>query len=122
MKKKQGSKTWFYCLLGLTAGILNGFFGAGGGVAVVPLLEYSGIEPKKSHATSIVIIFSLSFVSTMLYLKNGDIFIKDALWYVPAGLVGAFLGAKLLKKIPDNILRRVFGGIMILSSMRLLFK
>lgn len=62
-------KKHFFCLTGAIAGLLNGLFGAGGGVAVVPLLEHAGIDTKKSHATSIAIIAPLSLISSLLYFQ-----------------------------------------------------
>lgn len=115
-------KKGYYLLLGAVAGLLNGLFGAGGGVAVVPMLEHAQIEPKKAHATSIAIILPLSIVSAIVYFWGGSFQIKDALPYLPLGFAGAVVGAILLKKIPNDLLRRIFGGIIILSSIRLLMK
>ena len=118
----EKKKKWYYALLGLTAGILNGLFGAGGGVAVVPMLEKAGIEPKKAHATSISIILPLSILSGVFYLLSGHIRLGQALSYVPLGLAGALLGAYLLKKISNDLLRRIFGVIIIVSAGRIFIK
>jgi uncharacterized protein len=111
-----------FIVTGAVAGLLNGLFGAGGGVAVVPLLEHAGIEARKSHATSIAIIAALSVVSAAFYLFNGKFDFWQALPYLPFGLVGAVVGAKLLPKIPNKLLKRIFGGVMILSAIRLLLR
>lgn len=120
MAKKN--RRWYYAFLGLTAGILNGLFGAGGGVAVVPMLEKAEIEPKKAHATSISIILPLSFLSGIFYLFGGHIRLGQALPYVPFGLVGALLGGYLLKKISNDLLRRIFGILIIISAVRIFIK
>ncbi len=106
-------------LLGAVAGLLNGLFGAGGGVAVVPLLEKTGIEPKKAHATSISIILPISLLSSMFYLLGGQVPLGDAVMYLPLGLVGAAVGSLLLKKLSNQLLRRIFGAVMILSAIRI---
>lgn len=111
-----------FILTGAAAGLLNGLFGAGGGVAVVPLLEHAGIEARKSHATSIAIIASLSVVSTVFYFIHGSFDVVQALPYLPFGLAGAVVGAKLLPKIPNKLLKRIFGGVMVLSAVRLLLR
>ncbi len=115
-------KRWQYLFLGLAAGVLNGLFGAGGGVAVVPLLEKTGMEPQKAHATSISIILPLSVLSGIFYFFSGHIKLTEAVAYLPLGLVGALLGSYLLKRIPNDLLRRIFGGIVILSAIRILTK
>ena len=104
MKKGKG---YFY-LLGAVAGVLNGLFGSGGGTVVVPMLQGADIESKKCHATSIAIILPLSFFSA-LFLMNG----LDFSW----GTAFSYL-----KKIPNGLLRRIFGGIIIFSAVRLWMK
>ena len=41
-----------FLLTGSAAGFLNGLFGAGGGMVVVPMLQRDGLPPERSHATS----------------------------------------------------------------------
>jgi uncharacterized membrane protein YfcA len=106
---------------GFIAGILNGLLGAGGGMAIVPMLERSGLEPARAHATSIAVIVPLCILSAAFYLQGGSLSFSDALSYIPAGLVGAFAGAKLLPHIPARILRRIFGAFMLYAAYRLLW-
>jgi hypothetical protein len=112
-------KTKQKLIIGLAAGLLNGLFGSGGGVVAVPLLERSNIEQRKCHATSVVLIFVLSLVSTVMYALKGRLDYHSALDFVPAGLVGAVIGATLLKKVPNTHLRRIFGVIILASAVRL---
>ena len=107
---------------GLIAGILNGLLGAGGGMIVVPMLERSGLDPARAHATSIAVIVPLCMLSAAFYLCNGSLGLADALPYIPAGLIGAFAGAKLLPRIPANLLRRIFGAFMLYAAYRLLWR
>lgn len=111
-----------YGQIGFAAGFLNGLFGAGGGVVVVPLLEHTGIEAKKAHATSIAVISALSVVSSIFYYLRGQLIFGNIIGYLPTGVLGAVLGALVLKKIPNLLLRRIFGGMMILSAVRLILK
>ena len=118
----EKKKKWYFVLLCVAAGILNGLFGAGGGVVVVPMLEKAGIEPKKAHATSISIILPLCFLSGIFYFFSGHFSFGQAVGYLPLGLAGAVLGAWLLKKIPNDLLRRVFGIVIIISAVRIFMK
>jgi hypothetical protein len=114
MKKVQKS------IIGVSAGLLNGLFGSGGGVVTVPLLERSGLEQRKCHATSVVLIFVLSFVSAGMYALHDKLEFGKALEFVPAGLVGAVIGAILLRRVKNRALKRVFGIIIIVSAIRML--
>ena len=112
-------KKWF---LGLVCGFLNGLFGSGGGIAAVPLLESTGIEARKSHATSVALIFAISLATTVAYMLNGQLDFSMAASYIPYGLIGAVVGSVILKKISNSPLRRIFGFIVLASAIRLLLK
>lgn len=109
-------------VMGLICGLLNGMFGSGGGVAAVPMLEGTGIEAKKSHATSVALIFVLSLATTLSYLLGDKLDFGLALQYIPYGVIGAVVGAVLLKKMPNSLLRRVFGVIILIAAVRILVK
>lgn len=109
-------------IIGLLGGFLNGLFGSGGGLAVVPLLEHDGVEAKEAHATSVAIIFVLSILTGLMYWHQGLIDFSLAWKYIPSGFVGAIIGATLLKKIPNDLLRRIFGLIILISAVRMLIK
>lgn len=119
MKKK--GKT-FYSVLGALTGFANGLFGSGGGIIAVPMLVSSGIEQKKSHATSLALTLPLSVVSVIFYAFKGTFDIKDALPLIPLGLIGAALGSIFLKKIPAKPLKIIFGVFLVIAGGRMLFQ
>lgn len=107
-------------IIGLFTGIINGLFGSGGGTIIVPSLIFIiGLEDHKSHATAISIILPLSIVSTIIYASHGVLKLSIALWVAIGGVIGGFIGAKLLNKVPSNILRKVFGVFMIAAAIRM---
>ncbi len=115
-------KKWTRLCLGFLVGLLNGLFGAGGGMAAVPMLKASGLEARKAHATSIAITMPLSILSGILYLTSGQLLLGDATPYLPAGIAGAAVGALLLKSTSANLLRRLFGGLILFAAFRLLLR
>lgn len=108
-----------FLLTGAAAGLLNGLFGAGGGMVVVPMLHKDGLTAQRSHATSIAVIAPLSLASGALYLLGGHLEIGDALPFLPLGLAGAALGGWLLPRIKTVWLHRIFGVLVLYSSVRL---
>ena len=57
-----------YAVTGALSGAANGFFGAGGGLFLVPLLiSWCGMEQKRAFATSVAVIFPLCAVSAVIY-------------------------------------------------------
>ena len=116
MKRK---KLWG-ALGGFGAGIINGLLGAGGGMVVVPLLSALGVQGKKSHATALAVIVPLSLVSAVLYLLRGQVTLSDALPWLPGSLLGAYLGSRLMPRLPVGWLKLIFGGLMLWGGIRLL--
>ncbi|MBC7766221.1 MAG: sulfite exporter TauE/SafE family protein [Hyphomonadaceae bacterium] len=108
--------------IGVIAGLLNGFFGAGGGTVLVPMLEKGmDIPPHKAHATAIAIILPFTLMSIFFYMKSGAIDWQIAGQCSLGGIIGGFVGAKTLKHIPTLWLHRIFGAFMIIAAVRMLF-
>ncbi len=107
-------------ICGAICGFLNGLFGSGGGTIAVPCLQKSGIDAKKSHATSVAIIFILSLVTAIVYLLNEKIDFTEAMNYIPYGIIGAIIGAFLLKKISNTFLKKLFAVIILISAIRII--
>lgn len=106
-------------LTGILTGFANGLFGSGGGTAAVPLLKKSGLEEKKAHATSLALTLPLSVISLILYQTDTPLPWRDIWPLLPAGLAGAALGSLLLKRISPQWLKRIFGGLLVASAVRL---
>ena len=107
---------------GALIGLVNGFFGGGGGMICVPLLEkVLHLENKYSHATAIVVIFPISFVSAVIYLLSGNLQTVPFLTVGSGVLLGGIVGSYLLKFLPSKIIRIIFVFIMLAGGIRLLF-
>ena len=108
---------------GILAGAANGFFGAGGGMFVIPLFtRWVKLDERKTYASSIAVILPLCVVSAVVYIMRDGIDFKEALPYLIGGIVGGFAGGKIFKKIPTNVLRKAFAVILIVGGVKGLFK
>lgn len=107
-------------LIALAIGFVNGFFGGGGGMLLVPLLVYMAKLPEKqAHATAIPIILPISIASGITYIIKG-VFDLNAFIPISIGVVaGGIAGALLLKKLPPFVTGVVFAVLMIISGVRL---
>ncbi len=109
-------------LIGIVAGILNGLFGAGGGCIVVPCLEkFLNIPQKKAHATAVGVILIMSIVSAVIYIIRGQFNFSLWLPVTIGGSVGGVLGGLLLPKISGKWLRVVFGTVIIITAVKMIF-
>lgn len=113
--------SWISLATGAAAGALNGFFGGGAGMLLVPLfIKLNRMDAKKASATSLAITLALSFVTLAVYLLDGGMPSVPVLPFMLGGSVGAVLGALLMKKIPSGLLRYLLAGFMIFSAVRTL--
>lgn len=120
---KNDKKLWIkYASGGIVSGFLNGLFGSGGGTVIVPFLEiFLKADPKKSHATAILIIFGFTVVSLIFYGFSGRLDFPLAFKVSSGGIIGGFLGAKLLNKLSFNAIHKIFGAFMIIAAVRMVF-
>lgn len=109
-------------LIGLFAGIICGSFGTGGGMILVPSFIYLlKIEPKKARATSLFCMLIMVIASSFFYYKNNYIKWDTGLLCAIGGIFGGYIGAKLLKKVPDYILKIIFIIFILYYAFRMLF-
>lgn len=107
---------------GGTAGLINGFFGGGGGMLLVPLLtRWLGLDDRKAFATSVAIILPLCALSAAIYLLRGGLELSDALPYLLGGAAGGVLGGKLFKNVNMLWLRRGFALLILYAGVRAAF-
>lgn len=118
-KRKNIAKKLF---LGTVIGVVNGLFGAGGGMLAVPAMDKLNMSRKQAHANSVALIFPISAFSAFLYIIDGSVKFQDAWSYIPFGILGAGVGTLLLSKIPTKLLKKVFALFMIWAGVRLLFR
>lgn len=109
-------------IIGILAGVTCGLFGTGGGMILVPTFVYMlKIEPKKARATSLCCMLAMVIASSIFYYKNNYIDWQSGVLCAVGGIVGGYLGAKFLKKIPDYILKIIFICFLIYASYSLIF-
>ena len=112
---KRQKHSWLRpALAGAAAGLVNGFFGGGGGMILVPLLAgWCGLGQRKAFATSVAIILPLCILSAAIYLFRGGVELLPALPYLLGGLAGGLLGGRLFKGLNMTWLRRGFALLIL---------
>lgn len=120
--KESYKKNLKLALSGVAVGAVNGMFGAGGGMLTVPLLKKSGLSQREAHANAVAVILPVSVLSAIFYVMRGSVNISDSLPFIPTGLIGAYIGTLIIKRISPAWLKRIFGGFMLYAGVRLLIK
>jgi uncharacterized membrane protein YfcA len=103
-------------ILGLSAGVVAGMFGVGGGILFVPTLVALGLGQVEAQATSLAAILPTVAAGTWRQHSYGNIRWKSALGLGLASIVGVVAGALIALSLPENILRRLFGGLLLVVA------
>ena len=116
-----------------SAGIVSGIAGIGGGNVVVPTLIYFNTPPHKATATASTLGFPIAIAGTLGYVLSGwdlnqavpgmlgYVYLPAMLVIATASFLTAPLGVKIAHKVKQDNLRRYFGMLLIMVSLRMLY-
>jgi len=113
----------FYLSLGLLAGVLSGFLGIGGGSILIPAFVFLlGMSQHQAQGTTLALMVPpIGLLAAWRYYIAGDVKIKVALWVCIGFFLGALVGAEFVQKIPDLLLKRIFGLLLLFISLRMIW-
>lgn len=110
-------------LIGFIAGLVSGFFSTGGGLILVPSFLYLlEMDSQKARGTSVFCILPMVLTSSIFYYKENFINWKVAILCGIGGAIGGYIGAKLLKKLPEKYLKIAFTIFLIYVSIKMIIK
>jgi uncharacterized protein len=114
---------WIAIVIGLCSGVLGGLIGIGGGIIMIPaMIFFLRFDQHLAQGTTLAaMIPPIGFFAAYEYYKNGYVNIPVALFIAAAFLVGGYFGAKLAVNIETDHLKKIFGVILLLVSMRMIF-
>ncbi len=108
-------------LIGILAGIVSGLFSTGGGMILVPAFIYLlNLEDTKARGTSVFCILPMVITSSFFYYKGNYIEWNVAIMCAIGGAIGGYIGAKLLKRLPEKVLKVAFTIFLIYASFKML--
>ncbi len=110
----------FIVLIGLISGLVTGLLGIGGGTVLVPAMT-SILNEKEhvAHGTSLAVILPTALISTVIYSFNRYVNIGLAIQIAISGMIGGYMGAKLMNRLPSAILRKLFAVFLIIAGLKM---
>lgn len=114
--------TWVVAIDGLLVGVITGLVGVGGGFLIVPALVLLGGMPMRlAIGTSLMIIAAKSssgFVKYLAVLEQQGKALDWSVVAIVAGVasVGTIVGGRLNQRLPQVVLRRVFGALLVVMA------
>lgn len=110
-------------LIGVAAGMLSGFVGVGGGILIVPtLVFFLGYSQHMAQGTSLAMMIPpIGILAVYNYYKAGHVNMGAAAILCITFFIGAYFGSKLSIGLDQRLVKKVFGGVMMLAAAKLLF-
>jgi len=111
-----------YLLLGILVGVFSGIVGIGGGILIIPVLVYVfHMDQHRAQGTSLgALLAPIGALAFWEYYKAGNADLAAAAWIAGGFLVGGYFGGMWAQHIPETILRRSFGALLIVVGLRFL--
>jgi uncharacterized membrane protein YfcA len=121
--------------VGLAVGLLAGLVGIGGGVLIVPFLYFFyanpalfgvSIDPESAtvlaHGTSLFVILPTSVWGAAVFHRERLVEWR-AVWPIGvASIVSAIAGARLALLLPAELLRLMFGLLLVAAALKMLWQ
>jgi len=109
--------------IGVLAGALSGFVGVGGGILIVPaLVFFLGYTQHMAQGTSLAMMIPpIGILAVYNYYKAGQVNLTAAAILCITFFVGAYFGSKLSISLDAKVVKKVFGAVMLLASLKLVF-
>ncbi len=113
-----------FLALGLSAGVLSGLFGIGGGIVIVAALVSLGRMPIHSAVgTSLTaLLLPVGILGVREYWKAGHVDVRAAVLIAAGVAVGVFFGARYAQGLAPAALQRAFAVFLGLMAVRMWFK
>jgi uncharacterized membrane protein YfcA len=108
--------------LGLAAGVLAGLFGVGGGILFVPTLVAVGLGQHDAIGTSLLAILPTAVAGTWRQSRYGNVRWRAAAVLGLAAAAAAQGGALLAESLPEHVLRRLFGGLLVVVAAQIAWR
>ena len=109
-------------VLGVTAGILSGLFGVGGGILFVPILTWLGLTQLHAEASSLLAIIPTVMVGVWRQQRYGNVRWRAAVILGLASIAAAVGGAQVAVSLPESTLRKLFAGFMIVVAAQIAWR
>jgi len=109
-------------VIGIITGFMAGMLGIGGAIIMIPALVFLlGISQQTAQGTSLAVMLPpIGILAAYNYYKAGQVNIKFALILAAFFLVGSYFGSKLALNIPQAMLKKIFGVLLLLVAAKML--
>jgi len=108
--------------IGIVTGIMAGILGIGGALIMVPALVFiMGFSQYMAQGTSLAVMLPpIGIIAAYNYWKAGQVNLKFAIILAVAFIIGSYFGSKLALTLPQPVLKKIFGILLLVVAARML--
>jgi uncharacterized protein len=120
--KMSTSVLFILIAIGILTGVMAGMLGIGGAIIMIPALVFLlGLSQQTAQGTSIAVMLPpVGIIAAYNYYKAGHVDIKYAVVLAICFLVGSYFGSKLALNLPQSVLKKIFGILLLFVAARML--
>ncbi|OPY80533.1 MAG: Sulfite exporter TauE/SafE [Syntrophorhabdus sp. PtaU1.Bin153] len=117
-----------FILIGVSGGIMGGFFGVGAALIMVPLLVFWVLPSMQvspdiivhlAFGTSLAIVIPTSLSSSHQHSKSGNVDWRIVMYLVATGLLASYLGSMLATRLSGALLKGLFAILLIMVAVQM---
>lgn len=109
-------------LAGAVTGVLSGFGVGGGSLLLIYMTSFAGVSQNLAQGINLLYFLPAAAASLPAHVKNGYLEKAALLPAVAAGLAGTALAAWAATALDVELLRKCFGGFLLVVGLRELFR
>ena len=108
--------------IGIVTGIMAGMLGIGGALIMVPALVFiMGFSQYLAQGTSLAVMLPpIGIIAAYNYWKAGQVNLKFAIILAVAFIIGSYFGSKFALTLPQPVLKKIFGILLLAVAARML--
>ena len=110
-------------VIGIITGFMAGMLGIGGAIIMIPaLVIFMGFSQQMAQGTSLAVMLPpVGIIAAYNYHKAGHVDIKFAIILAVCFLIGSYFGSKAALSLPQPVLKKIFGVLLLLVAVKMLF-
>ena len=118
MRKPKKKEIFMLGGAGFLSGIVNGFFGAGSGLILVPLIKIIyKLDEKQTHATTLVCVMFSCLFTAGVYIIKKQVDWSLILWCLIGSVIGGLIGTVCLKNLKNSVIDLLFSLVLIVAGV-----
>lgn len=109
-------------IIGIVTGAMAGMLGIGGAIIMIPaLVFFMGFSQQMAQGTSLAVMLPpIGILAAYNYYKAGQVNITFAIILAIAFLIGSYFGSKFALTLPQPLLKKIFGVLLLLVAAKML--